>query len=115
MGLQLVVARFMVDQATVYGYDEATGVYDQRVLRPFMCRVRGRSQATLGSGIGALRTSGFRLLYPSDVDLPPGYWEIDIGGIRYTPVANSGAIIRGLAGVEIWRSIDLDQLNPNSH
>jgi hypothetical protein len=109
------LASVLVDSARVYGPDVATDAYDVLLAGPFACRLTNRRQATLGTGIGGVRTSYFHLIYPADVTLPDGYWEMEIAGTRYAPQANSSSAARDLAGEVQFRTVDLDQIGGSLH
>lgn len=100
----------LVDSATVYGPEPSTDAYTVLLTGPFACRLTPRRQATLGTGIGPVRTLFFHMMYPADVSLPSGYWQVEVAGMRYTPQANSTGAARDLSGEVQFQTIDLDQV-----
>jgi hypothetical protein len=107
-----MLERIMVDKATVYGLDDATGRYDLPILGPFDCRLTPGTQVTLGTGVGPVRTYDMQALFPADVTLPPGYWELESSGTRYTQRVNSSSYFRDRRGNVLGRTIELDALGP---
>jgi hypothetical protein len=108
------LAPLLVDTANVYGPDPATDTYDVLLLT-FQCRVSPRTTVALGTGVGPVRVSYFHVMYPADIVLPDGYWEIEVAGVRYAPQANSSSPQRDVDGNILWRRVDVDQLGYSPH